>query len=150
MAASLVVTSAGTTLSVASAPPATNDQAGFAALTYVPVGEITDLGEFGKMYNLVTHMPLGTRQTIKRKGAYNNGTVQVVLGRVPSDAGQAALIAGRDSDVSRSIRIVLQTGTIIYFTAQVMQYTTKVGNVDTITASTVKLEIDGDIVEVYK
>lgn len=144
---SLVVTSAGTTLSVASAPPPTYDQTGFNSLTFVPVGEITDLGEFGKMYNLVTHMPLGSRLTIKRKGAYNSGTVQIVLGRVPSDAGQAALIAGRDSDVSRSIKVVLQTGTTIYFTAQVMQYTTKVGNVDTITQSTVKLEIDNDVLE---
>jgi len=65
-------TSAGTTISVVDSNPATYDQAGFEALTYSLIGEVTDLGEFGREYSAVTHNPLGDRRTVKRKGSYND------------------------------------------------------------------------------
>lgn len=148
MAASLAFTSAGTTLSIASALPTTYDAAGFAALTWVVIGEVSDLGEFGRQYNLVTFNTLGNRRTVKRKGSYNDGTIAAQMARTPSDAGQVILTGAINSDASKSIKIVLQDGTIFYTTAQVMSYTTNVGSVDQITSATVNLEIDNDIIEV--
>jgi hypothetical protein len=148
MAVSLAFTSAGTTLYVSAALPATNDAAGFGALAWTKVGEIVDLGSYGKKYNLVTHNPLDDRKTVKRKGSYNNGTLSVKMARVPANAGQTIIVAGRDSDNSISCRVTLQNGTINYFQAQVMSYTTEVGSVDTITSATVDLEVTEDIVEV--
>jgi hypothetical protein len=104
MAVSLAFTSAGTTLYVSAALPATNDAAGFGALAWTKVGEIVDLGSYGKKYNLVTHNPLDDRKTVKRKGSYNNGTLSVKMARVPANAGQAIIVAGRDSDNSISCR----------------------------------------------
>lgn len=142
-------TSAGTSLSVVDELPATHDDTGFAALTgWVEVGEITDLGEFGKEYTTVTHNPLKTRQTIKRKGSYNNGALSLQLARVKSDDGQAALLAALDSDDSISVKVEYQDGSIDYTTAQVMSYVTGVGGVDSITSATVNLEIDSDIIGV--
>ena len=69
-----VRTSAGTTLKVSASAPATFDKAGYSALTFTAVGEITDLGEFGREYALVTHNPVGTRGTQKFKGSFNEGT----------------------------------------------------------------------------
>ena len=148
MAASLAFTSAGTTLSISAAAPATYNAVGFAALTWTEIGEVSDLGEFGRQYNLVTFNTLGNRRTVKRKGSYNDGTIAAQMARAPSDAGQTILTAAVDSDASYSIKVVLQDGTIFYTTAQVMSYTTNVGNVDQITSATVNLEIDNDIVEV--
>ncbi len=147
MAASKAFTSAGTKLYMSAALPATYDVITFAALTWVEIGEVSDLGEFGRQYNLVTFNPLGDRRTVKRKGSYNDGTIAAQMARVPTDAGQAMLVTAVSSDASKAIKIVLQDGTIFYTTCQVMSYTTNVGSVDQITAATVNMEIDNDILE---
>lgn len=146
--ASKAFTSAGTTLSISAAAPATYDSIGFSALTWTEIGEVSDMGEFGRQYNLVTFNTLGDRRTVKRKGSYNDGTIACQMARVPTDAGQAILVTAVDSDSSYSIKVVLQNGTIFYTTAQIMSYTTNVGNVDQITSATVNLEIDNNIIEV--
>ena len=141
-------TSAGTKLFISSAAPATYNQTGFAALVWTEIGEVSEMGEFGRQYNLVTFNKLGDRRTVKRKGSYNDGTIACQMARVPGDAGQTILTAAVNSDASYSIKIKLQDGTVFYTTAQVMSYTTNIGNVDQITSATVNLEIDNDIIEV--
>lgn len=141
-------TSAGTTLHISATAPATYNATGFAALTWTEIGEITDLGEFGRQYNLVTHNPLNDRRTVKRKGSYNDGTINAQMARVPADAGQAILKTAVDSDDSYSIKVTLQNGDVFYTTAQIMSYTVNVGSVDQITGATVAMEIDNDIIEV--
>lgn len=144
-----VHTSAGSTLEIASGLPATYDATGFAAITgWKVVGEITDLGEFGKEFSTVKHNPLGSRKTQKRKGSYDNGSLQLKMGRDVADLGQAAMIAARDSDNSYAFRVTLQDGTKAYFTGQVMSYKTSVGSVDQITGASTNVEIDSDVVEV--
>lgn len=140
-------TSAGTTLHISATAPATYNATGFAALTWTEIGEITDLGEFGRQYNLVTHNPLNDRRTVKRKGSYNDGTINAQMARVPADAGQAILKTAVDSDDSYSIKVTLQNGDLFYTTAQIMSYTVNVGSVDQITGATVAMEIDNDIIE---
>ena len=123
-------TSACTKLHISSAAPATYTSAGFSALTWTEIGEVTDLGEFGRQYNLVTHNQLGSRRVVKRKGSYNDGTINAQMARVPADAGQ----------------VILQGGEIFYFSAQVMSYTTNIGGADQIVGATVAMEIDNDII----
>ncbi len=144
--ASLARTSAGTKLYVSAAAPATYNSAGFGALSWTEVGEITDFGEWGKEYNLVTHNPVGSRQTVKRKGSFNNGALTLSMARVPSDAGQTLLIAASESDNSYSYKVVFQDLTGQYFSGQVMKYSTNVGSVDQIFAAAVSVEIDNELV----
>ena len=146
--ASKAMTSAGTTIGISAALPATYDQATLAALTYTEIGEVSDLGEFGREYNVVKFNPLKDRRTVKRKGSFDDGTVQVQLAKAATDAGQILLKSAVNSDASHSVKIVLQDGTTFYFTAQVSSSTVNVGNVDQITSSTFKLEIDNDIIEI--
>ena len=146
--ASKAFTSAGTKLFISSAAPATYNSTGFAALAWTEIGEVSEMGEFGRQYNLVTFNKLGDRRTVKRKGSYNDGTIACQMARVPSDAGQTILTTAVNSDNSYSIKIKLQDGTVFYTSAQVMSYTTNIGNVDQITSATVNLEIDNDILEV--
>ena len=146
--ASKAFTSAGTKLFISASAPATYNSTGFAALTWTEIGEVSEMGEFGRQYNLVTFNTLGDRRTVKRKGSYNDGTIACQMARVPDDAGQTILTTAVNSDNSYSIKIKLQDGTVFYTTAQVMSYTTNIGNVDQITSATVNLEIDNDILEV--
>ncbi len=140
-------TSAGSTLSVFAGSPATYDKAGFEQLNFTEVAEITDLGEFGREYNQVTHSPVKNRRIVKRKGSYNEGSISLPMARDASDAGQKILTAASLSDDSYSYCIRLQDGSRFFFTAQCMSFKTSVGGVDSITGKTAQLEIDGEIVE---
>lgn len=143
------MTTAGATVAIdVGNSPATYDSTGFAALTYEAIGEITNIGEFGRQYNLVTHNPIGNRKTVKKKGAYNDGQMTLQMARDPADGGQADIITALDSDADSSFKIVLQDGTILYFVAQVLSYTTNMGSVDQIVSSTVVVELTDAIVEV--
>lgn len=142
-----VQTSAGSTLSIASTLPTTYDSTGYAALTWKVIGEVTDIGEFGAEYNLVTHTPVGSRQVKKFKGSFNNGSIQVQMARDVDDDGQAALITASQSDASHAFKVTLQDLTKIYFTGMVMSYKTSVGSVDQITGATATIELDSAIVE---
>ncbi len=150
MAVSLVRTSAGTTLAVSAAPPQILNGSSyllsdFTALTFTTVGELSDLGSFGKKYNLVTFNPLGDRKTVKRKGSYNNGTLSLKLGSSPTNAGQIIMQAAADSDNSYCFRVITQSGSTFYFTGQTMGWMLEVGTVDQIMGASCDLEIDNDI-----
>jgi len=149
--ASGAFTSAGTKISVTATAPGTyddNSTDGLPTLSYTEIGEVSDLGEFGREYNEVTFNPLGDRRTVKRKGSYNDGSVSMTVARVPGEAGQTILTSALDDDESYYFDVELQDGTHLYFAAQVMSYTTNVGSVDQITTASVTLGITNDIVEV--
>jgi hypothetical protein len=144
-----IQTSAGSTVAIAVTLPGTYDATGFNALTWKVVGEITDIGEFGKEFNLVNHNPIGTRQIKKLKGSFNNGSLQLQMARDAAGASnQIELRNALASDNSYSFRVTLQDGTKIYFTGKVMSFKTNVGGVDQITGATCAVELDSDIVEV--
>jgi hypothetical protein len=143
-----VRTSAGSTLGVSASAPATYTGAGFLALTFADVGEITDLGEFGREYTKVEHKPVGSRRVVKRKGGFDEGSTTIPMGRSLGNAGQTLMKAALLSDDSYSFCETLQDGTKFYYSAQCMSLKTKVGSVDDITALTAVLEIDNEIIEV--
>ena len=93
-----VRTSAGTTLKVSASTPATFDATGYNALTMTMVGEVSDLGEFGREFNLVTFNPVGSRGVVKKKGSFNQGTMTIQLGLDTDDAGQILLKSASTSD----------------------------------------------------
>lgn len=136
-----VRTSAGTTLAVSASAPATFTTAGYDALTPTLVGEVTDLGEFGREYNLVTHNPLANRGTVKKKGSFNEGSINLQLGLDTDDAGQILLKSASTSDADHYFKVTTQSGDIYYFAGQVMSFKVGVGGVDQITTATVMIEL---------
>ena len=74
-----VLTSTGTILSVVADEPATIDAAGFGALTFVEVGEVTDIPEYGPNVQVVEHNPLKTGVTQKFKGFINYSWHRMLL-----------------------------------------------------------------------
>jgi hypothetical protein len=141
-----VRTSAGTTLRVTASAPATFNASGYNDLfttSPVPplVGEVTDLGEFGREFALVTHNPVGTRGTQKFKGSFNEGTMTLSIGLDTDDAGQILMKAASLSDSDYSFSVTTQNGDKYYFQAKVMSWKVGVGSVDSITTATATLEI---------
>lgn len=152
--ATLAFTAAGTLLGVSAAAPATADQAGYEALTFTNIGEITDYGSVGKTYNEVTHNPVADRATYKFKGSYNEGTMSLTLAKAAADAGQVILDAGLASDSDYYFKVELNdnpdgtSNTILYFSAKVMSAPNAIGSVDSIVGRTTDLSISGAIIEV--
>src|ERR1044072_8449295 len=136
-----VRTTAGTTFKVSAAHPATFTAAGYAALAWTLVGEVTDLCDFGREYNLVTHNPIDNRGTVKKKGSFNEGSITLQLGLDTDDAGQIILKAASLSDTDYSILVTTQNGDKYYAQAHAMRFKVGVGNVDSITTATVTLEL---------
>ena len=141
-------TSAGSTLRVTATVPATFNAAGYGlifpgtpAAGNPVVGEITDLGEFGREYALVTHNPVGNRSTQKFKGSFNEGTMNVSLALDTDDAGQVIMKAAALSDADHYFEVRTQQGDRYYFPAKVMSWKVGVGSVDQITTATATLEI---------
>lgn len=83
----------GATLYVSTTPPATNDPAGFAALTWTQVNGLIQEPQFGKSDEMIDIPDLtsGFNTAVKGAGAGMDSPIQ--FRDIPGDAGQAALIA---------------------------------------------------------
>ncbi len=146
-----VQTSTKTVLYVVKGAPATEDETGYEALSFVEVGELTDLPEYGPNYEVVSHEPLKTGRTEKYKGFKDNGSLSLSLGWDPTDAGQAILSAGCDGDGefdTHSFKVEYQDGTVEYFYGLIFSYTRAPSTSNSIVGSTVQIEINSDIVQV--
>ena len=144
-AASSVITAAGAQLAISATLPTAHTIDGFTALTFTDVAEVVDLGEAGKVYNIVEHSPLGEREVLRLKGSFTQGDRSIALGRDITDAGQALLLAANDLDTAQAFRITLQNGDLIYFTALVNGYTDAIGTIDSIIGSNLTLLLCQDI-----
>lgn len=142
--------SIGTTLSAAS-------QAEFEADTYVEIGEVITIGEFGRQYETVTLETISNRNRRKFKGVRDDGDLALGLAKKPSDLGQAALQAALDSDEDYNFRIVENDGpddtdgdgTTSFFRAKVMSYRTNINDVNSVVQAAVTLAIQsGTLIEV--
>lgn len=136
-----VFTSAGTTLALSAAAPATYDAAGYAALTYTQIGEVSDLGDIpSRVYEIVNWRNISNRGDSKAKGGYGLGSQTVTVGIDPTDAGQTLVDAATVSDLAYSVKIAHPKLGTIYARALVMGGTRAYGDVNTIATRQVVLE----------
>ncbi len=136
-----VKSTAGSTFKISAGVPATFDAAGYAALSFTTVGEITNYGEFGREFALITHNPVATRGTQKLKGSFNEGSINLQLGLDTDDAGQILMKAAALSDNPYAILVTTQNGDKYYFQALVMGFKVGLNDVDSVSSATATLEI---------
>lgn len=144
-------TSTGTLFAISAASPATIDAAGFQALTYTNVAEITDVPEMGADTTVVTHNPLATGVTEKFKGFVNFGSVTLGFADDLTDAGQLLLdsgATGANKNLQHSARVTLQDGTLIFFTNKIFSFKLSPGSADSIVSATSLIEIESKLVRV--
>src|ERR1044072_4712691 len=142
-----VNTAGGATLYIGtSAIPANIDDltdmqalAEFQADSYIEVGEIEDLGDFGDESEAITFTALKNSRTRKFKGPRDAGTMAIVVGDDPTDDGQAAMVAAEAQPLDYNFKVVLNdkltlggTPSESYFYGKVMSKRKNVGNVSNV------------------
>ena len=109
-------------LSVSAAAPTDFDAAGYAALTFTDVGELSEIPEFGAAHTPVTFTPLKTGIVNKFHGELNYGSITIPIGYDSADAGQIILDAALRSKDAISFRETRSDGTIRYIMGKVMSF----------------------------
>lgn len=110
-----VITFAGTKVSISAALPATYDQAGFDALTFTEIGEVTTApSSGGKTFEDVSYVTLADRATKHLKGTSDQAeqTLEVQVER--EDGGQVIVKASLDSDNEYAMKVEYNNGEIDY------------------------------------
>lgn len=145
-----VETSTGLSVEISTATPATFDKAGFDALTYTPIGEITSVTEYGQSQEEVNHTPLSDGIVQKLKGALNYGTFGMEFGYDPSDAGQAILEAGAggaENFTQHSVKVTYSSGRIDYIYGYVFGYNKNPGAINSVVSGNSSIGINKPIVD---
>lgn len=140
-------TAAGSALAISVAAPATEDAAGYAALTYTEVGQIDRLGAIGASYAKVEFQPLkGPKQ--KHKGSVDYGSLGPTMAHDDGDAGQTILRTKSDTNDLISVQVTYPDGAKRYFQARVFGYPETVDGADSIITAAPTLEINTKVVKV--
>lgn len=74
--------------------------------TYIAVGEVVTLPEFGRQYNEISYKPLATRGVQKFKGSFDDGSLAISVAKDLGNAGQAAVLVARDVDLDYNFKVV--------------------------------------------
>lgn len=127
----------------------------YAALTWVEIGLVESIGEYGDESSAVTGAVLGDGRTRKAKGARDAGTMAVVCFHDELDVGQIAMVAAEASSANFTFKVELPdkpndagTNTIQYFRGLVMSKRLNVGSNDNIIRTTFNVGVNSEILVV--
>lgn len=99
-------TSEGSTVFIGPVTDA-DDMATLEGLTYVEIGNVESIGEFGPQAQDVSFTPLKGPSVQHLKGAIDNGMLPIVYAHDPLDAGQIALRAAAGTKFEYAVKIIL-------------------------------------------
>jgi len=143
------INSAGAGLLVCLTLPATNNAAGYEALTFVEVGEITGIsGDIGRVYDEIEVNNLRQRRKEKRKGAFSEGAPSITTNYAPGDDGQIAMATALEMDTNVSICIELSDGTAKYAQGLVLSAPFTIGDLSSVVSGTYNIALNTAIVTV--
>lgn len=131
--------------------PATNDLAGFEAVTMVwtEILGVTSANGLGRTNNEASILPLSERMPIRDKGSYDYAPLTCEMGFDSQGAGQALAIAANESDATYSVKVVYKNGEIDYAQGLVMGFDIAGGGVDDIITATMTFQAQKDVVRDY-
>ena len=105
----------GTTLSIVSGSPATEDETGYAALSFVEVGKIVSIGEVGDESEDIAFDLLKPGRRTHVSGVKDLGEIPVTIEYDGADAGQDLIRAANNTNTTHSFLITDPDGEEIYF-----------------------------------
>lgn len=119
-------------------------------LTYVEIGELENIGDYGDEVGDVTFAALSDSRTRHLKGLADAGTVELTIGFDASDAGQLALVAAQKdrSQYDYPIKVEYVDGLVDYFAAKVMSSRKAPGGAEDVVRRNVTVGINSEIYEV--
>lgn len=151
-----VTTAAGTRISIGPRLTADLPKTSAAAitllsgLTYVAVGEVENIGDYGDETGDVTFAGLADSRTRHLKGLSDAGSVELGIGLDSGDAGQMALVVAQ-KDRNRfdyPFKVEYLDGSIDYFAAKVMSNKKGVGGAEDVIKRNVTIGINSEIYDV--
>lgn len=122
---------------------------------WVEVEEVESFGDLGDNSQEVTFASVADRRVRKMKTTRDAGTMAIVCGRDPLDAGQIALVAAEKTDLNYAFKIVyadhrddVHTDSVEYFAGMVMSRPTHIGGVQDVTKRTFNIGVNTAVYEV--
>ncbi len=136
-------TSAGTTIAISAAAPATLDATGYAALTYTVIGGVESIPAIGPATTVNSFQPLNGPQE-KHKGPTNYGSLALPIAHDKADAGQTLLRTAADpaNNALYSIKVVFANGDVVYCQVRAFGYTYTPGSATNVLMANSTLEIN--------
>lgn len=120
----------------------------YAALTWVEVGGVESIGEFGDTAGQITFTGLGDSRVQKLKGAYDAGDITVAAAWGPLDLGQIAMRTAAATKFAYAIKVTFEdsadandTDSVFYFHARVMSAKKSVGGANNVMMENYNLAI---------
>lgn len=146
-------TSTGITLGCVLGSPTTEDQAGYEALTYVNIGEVTNIPDFGATVSVVESNPLATGITEKYPGFVNYGSVSLEADLDDADAGQGLATDAVTPDhasfgLTFSFKLTYSSGAVRYWQARFFSATEAPGSSNSMVTTTMNVEINSKVLKV--
>lgn len=145
----MTITAAGSTLAISAAAPATQDAAGYAALTYTVIGGVEKIGTIGATFAKVEFQPLNGPKE-KLKGSADYGSLQPSMAHNETDAGQVLLRTAADDTANAlySVKVTYQDGSKRYFQGRVFGYPENTDGADTVLMGNPTIEVCTKVVRV--
>lgn len=114
----------GIVISISASLPLTYDAAGYADtdLAWTAIGQIENHGAHGGTKQIIEFTPVDTGVVQKIAGSKNYGNKSLMIGSVPSDAGQTILAAAFESDNPYSVKIAYPDGETHYLEALIAKH----------------------------
>lgn len=142
-------TAAGSELAISAGLPATEDAAGYAALTFTEIGGIEKIGTIGATVNKTEFQPLKGAKD-KLKGSPDYGTLQPTLAHDEADAGQILLRTAAEptNNALYSVRVKLPSGAIRYSQGRAFGYPENIDTADAVIMASPTIELCKKVVKV--
>jgi len=134
----------GTTVGMSATLPTTYDghaTTGYTPVVFTDIGEVIDIGEIAKAFNVIEHQTVTRDYPQKLKDTYNIANVTLTLGKVDSNTGQVLLQTALAADASYSFKFTLPAG-VAYVTAKVIKAGLGAIASGAVSTTTVELTID--------
>lgn len=134
---------AGAVLAISASLPATYNAAGYGAtaMVYTAIGQVENYGDHGVVAAVVTFTPVDTAVVAKVKGSKDYGSMTVVLGCLPSDAGQDIVQLAAESQNRYSLKITYPDTSKHYMDVLVSEFVDMGGAVNDVHKIRAKFEI---------
>lgn len=142
-------TAAGTTLAIGATAPATDDAAGYGALSLTEIGGVEKIGAIGASFAKIEFKPL-KGPVEKHKGSVDYGSLQPSIAHDDSDAGQTLLRTASDDATSKlyPVCVTYPDGAKRYFQGRVFGYPETADGADSILMANPVIEISTKVVKV--
>ncbi len=130
-------------------------QGDYEADSYVEVGEIENLGNFGDKSAAINFTSLSDSRVRKLKGPRDAGNMPITVGDDPTDEGQVAMTAAEGTKFDYNFKVVLNDaiseggdGSISFFFGKVMSKERSVGTATNVIKRNFAVDINSAIIDI--